>query len=62
MPSSFNLPDDVFEAGEKKPQKKSSAKNGKKREASEVIQPRRLRHSASKPDVYESPPVLFEET
>ncbi|CAG9979046.1 unnamed protein product, partial [Clonostachys byssicola] len=38
----INLPDDVFEPGETKPQKKSAAKavaNGKKRGASEVIDP-----------------------
>lgn len=35
---SFNLPDDVFEGNEEKPQKKSSkGANGKKRGAAEVI-------------------------
>ncbi|KAH7313263.1 Poly(A) polymerase central domain-containing protein [Stachybotrys elegans] len=39
----FNLPDDVFEAGEVKPQKKTAnAQNGKKRAATEVLNPQRL--------------------
>ncbi|KAM3553527.1 hypothetical protein ARSEF4850_006872 [Beauveria asiatica] len=44
----FNLPDDVFGADEKKPQKKSSkGANGKKRGAAEDNQPPAKRHQAS---------------
>ncbi|KAJ2984204.1 hypothetical protein NQ176_g142 [Zarea fungicola] len=44
----FNLPDDVFEGNEKKPQKKSSkGANGKKRGAAEENQPPAKRQQAS---------------